>query len=908
MNRHAHITVGACIILTIALGMRPGAMAASTDFESFPSYPPIAVGTPLDNQYGSLGFYFDYHLPNNVPRIGALSSYPNFSHLGTYFAVGPDFGQEFQDSDFRVKFIAGQTRVQLIGGTSCASGTGTLTAYDGSTPPLQVGTPSTLPIALGAAPTYFVVQIATPDIKEIRFRVFGPGNIPCSESIDDLYTEGAPPPPPEIPIDIALTSPSPGASDYNATALTAVGTVAGSKLLSVTVNLISFDAAPGAPTSGPVNAPLSQQDGTGIPFSQILRAAGQLAMGRYAVVATVKNAFGEERTASVEITNTPSGFVPDPALGSFRFAIPAGLCQMVYYQNGALAYFAGNGAGSSQIAVPLAIAEKWRTVNSPILGSTRTLGCPVAAAQSVTTWTVQDFERGRIYAPSTGTPTWVPAILTAAIREVAHGVGGIAGEFRQVGWPAIDPQWDLFGEDPVWVFQRFATNDYGPAYWNTLEIRGRTPFLFVERIGGDAVESGLADLPSTPTSMTARTPTHPWLSFPCPKGPAGAWPTSCDMSGMFHPASAPTPVRSSAEACGSPIPWLCETHQQCEGEGDSATCPTLILFNRAWADLREEQNANHRIYQGVIKKYDVDGPSEGSHLAAYDHPLVHEACDFWNSVSGESVVGVLAVAPACTAGWIVWALSFGASGNVCVEALGNARDSLGKFCRSDWNLHTRPLPGAENWSFLSRSNVNEVMSGGELVRKFNFELEFEAQYAADDGYMSRFNPVSGDLILAHGREIADCGHCPYNAEIHPVDTLVTIRSDVPVPGTSLGPHRITEAYVWVNGFFPSELELPIRVYASPRPTMFSKLRVLTREYDYYKRYRVGPDVGPDEYGPRLVPIPGGIEMTVKAANGHLPPPETSQGQWLYYDQRDGSVAPSFIGPHFVDHWRFIWEE
>ncbi len=882
MNKTLCVTVGTAALILATT--RSGLAAVTTiDFESFPNQP-FVLG-PLDIQYASLGVIFDYQPPGDVPDIFSPAGAPPIQpHSGMHFATGPDFGVEFGDSDFRIKFSSPQSLVQLWGGTTCVGATGTLVAFDSGGNP--VGAVDSRPfVAAGSASTSFSVTTGTtPAIREISFRAFKTLT-PCVEAIDDLHIEGDPPPAPGGPPTIILQQPLAQNDDYGLKSLQAVGSVQGTDLFSLEVVLKGLNAPAGQPLPTELFAVnVVHQTGT-LPFDVLLRQIGKLTIGNHRVTATVKDFAGRSAQATVDFSYFP--LPPDPNLGPFKFAVPSDNCQMLFYQNSALAYFSGN--NSTPIAVPTVIAEKWRTVNSPVLGPLRTLGCPVSGPDgSVANWTAQDFQRGRIYAPSSGNVVYVPGILTGAIKEVAHCTTAapcaarLAAEFLHVGWPVSDPDWSLVAEDPVWVFQRFAQNNLGPAYHNTLEIRGRTPTLFVERIGGDIDETVAAKadpnqvLPPQPV-VDNHTPTWPWLPFPCVKAPTDSWPTVCDLSTMLHP-SHETPGFAGGPACGAQPG--CGSSISCS----DSFCPTYVSTGWAWNDVGTGANYTDAAYNGIIRALDQVGPSPGSHLANSDNPLVHDNCNFsFNQETITEAAAVVILPVSCTLGWIAWAFTWGET-NPCAETWAAA--SSGAFCRSDWNLHTRPMPGAQNWNFLSEANSTNN------PRK-DFEIEFEVKWAKDEGYFTSFNPRPGDLVFVHGRHIIDCGHCPYNAEIHPQDTMVVSRSFAIQPIGAPEEFRVSEAYLWVNSFFPNIINVPVVVYAPPRPSMHSKLIASYEEPGYHASFNMRPMLQPTL-------VPGGMKIVFSTGRSEFAPqePDSVSGQWHYPND--------VFSPRYVDYWRLAW--
>ena len=895
----------ATVTLTLSLlaaSRESSAASATIDFETVPSGIPLTVGTALTTQYSSLGVIFDY-LP---PRAAAFQQPSNSvaPHSGAFVAVSPDFAQEFGDDSFEIKFSSLQSLVQLWAGSGCGNVPGTLTAYNCAGSICNVVAPVDSHLMIpGQAGVLFSVATTTPQINKVIFHalISGIGGN-CSEQIDDLHIEGDPPPGAGQPPAISLTGPPAGNLDYTGQALQAVGTYAGTNLFQLQVDLVSLDTPSGQPATQSFFQAPSPASGTALPFSVLLKAAGQVGIGRFRVVATIKDFNDQQAQASVDFSNFPPPLVDnDPNLGPFKYSINDENCQVAFYQGGALAK---SPQSPFPIPVPTTIAEKWRTVSTPILSPKQTLGCPILPAESPTgfpSWLTQEFERGRIYVPPQGPAVYVPQIFRSALAGLRNSFG-VQSEFRVVGWPVADPDYNLEVENPTWVFQRFARQERppaeAPAYWNTLEIRGRTPVLYVERVGGDPDERSRAQATpnnqSPPERIDASTPTH-WEMFPCAKLPTDRWPTSCDLSARI-------PITGSPVA-QAPVAHLCGGEPGCEG-GPSAcgshSCPSSGLFTPPPPDWATTVAGNVTFYQGIIRDLDLEGPSPGSHLANLDNPFSHTYC---NTTLGRTVeaAGDIGLAILECAGNLI-----GVSD--CDD--GVSRGANIDYCRSDWNLHTRPLPTQTNWDFLSEANT---FPGNNNVQTplINFEIEFEAAFATD--YFKRFNPVPGDLVTLHGRQIVDCGHCPYRAEIHPPDLMIVERSDVyfPIFGNTGDPQfRATSAYVWANAFLPTVngniVPIAAAVRAPPRTSAKAKLFTLHHESGYFTTQN-------------------GIQATTQFITGGLaiefagpgtPITETDRGQWIYPGPYSpdaliwGSPPPpppsTLTGPKYVDHVQIAW--
>jgi hypothetical protein len=512
---------------------------------------------------------------------------------------------------------------------------------------------------------------------------------------------------------------------------------------------------------------------------------------------------------------------------------------------------------------------------------------------------VQSFERGRIYAATNGPTVYVPKILADALPVIAASQSmprgdAILREFYQIGWPVHDPDWYMDADNPTWAFQHFDQRSLGPAHENTLEVRGRSPELYIERIGGDMDElresQSTTQQPAVAPEVNNNVATI-WQSVPCAKANTDLWPTSCDMSTLEMPSSRPTESFGGEVACNT-SPGECKTG----GLVLSEFSPTPM-----WGTFSPDVPAN-TLYEGIIKKYDEEGPFSGSHLAGEDFPFNHDNCYTSASRDANFAVDVGLTVVTCTV------TILGLVSTACSDA--KNKTSQSDVCRSDWNLHTRPLPAHKNWQFLATEN---------LRTNDDFEIEFEAKWGVDDKYFDGFLGDPGDLVAVHGRSIIDCGHCPYKAEVHPPDVVAVSENFVQAFGNAPS-RRETHSFVWVNRFLnatprlrgPSArsplLEPPLGdagpvtapIYAPPRTSARATLQVAMHESQYYHKS--------DNLDVAVQPVTKGVQITF-----HTPPhyvteivPATSLtsinlnsgGQWKY---------PS-DGPSFVDYLQLYWRD
>jgi hypothetical protein len=166
-----------------------------------------------------------------------------------------------------------------------------------------------------------------------------------------------------------------------------------------------------------------------------------------------------------------------------------------------------------------------------------------------------------------------------------------------------------------------------------------------------------------------------------------------------------------------------------------------------------------------------------------------------------------------------------------------------------------------------------------------FELEFEAQFA--QAYFNHWTPIQGSLITAHGRPIIDCAHCPFRAEIHPVDMLIVSLSDVPLQQPTFVPHRFTTAAVWGNGFLVQNQPITETAYAPPRTTATSRLLVQEHESGYFVQNSL--------VSASTQLVTGGMQVTLSGSAPSIL--IGSDNEWLYPENNPAT---------YVDYWQFSW--
>jgi hypothetical protein len=548
-----------CVAGAVALlgaSLPATASAVTIDFESLP---PI---TEVTTQFAALGAIF--HQAN---IFFALST----AHSGTQSLVA---GPNFEDPDplpLVIDFTSGQGAVSLFAGEAPGE-LGTLSAFDASGALVAVDGPRLVGLDYT---TMFAVVDPGATIRRVEFALAGGG----LEFIDDLTFEGAPPPPPPVAPIVTITSPAAGATvDTTMAPLHVTGTVTGIGIVPparLILTATGFPPFTSAVTLGPTGDPMV--------FTFDALAGSSLPVGPLHITVEATNSGGITGSASVDVVNTTPAVGAQCGPGS-----PLGDIVTSTFRPGCLLVVCtAGGVGVTSAAVhtmPAAIARKAFDVRDRRLGADDTLGCPIDdAAPTIGGALLQAFERGSVYqlAPPGGV-FYTPAVLQSAIVAT----GGQAA----TGLPVSDPAPLDSSFSPVWWFQRFHRPDANGSLDPTLEIRGASPNLFVERPGGDRMEMEIAGL-----TLDARTSTI-WESFPCAFGtPGPAFPLTCTVNRPPPPA----PLADAERFCG----------------------PTRVTPQ--WrAVIGDQVDTENR---GWIRAHSPDLPTAtGSHMAHSDNPLVHE--------------------------------------------------------------------------------------------------------------------------------------------------------------------------------------------------------------------------------------------------------------------------------------------
>jgi hypothetical protein len=843
------------VALIVACGAPSiGRAATFIDFETNGDGTAAQADAPLYLQYGLQGLTFYPEPSGRQPHFVNQAGTQLMPSSGSLMAAGASNGVEtFGQTTLAITFSSKQFVVQLNGGSaSCVFGR--LTAYDDAGIVMIGGQPliDVQAMTPGHVSTRFSVNSGTPQITKVTFEALG---FACDEVIDDLFFDGDPAPiPTGPPPTITISTPQPGTHEFAAEPFGVSGTVQGNNLApQVTLALTALDTP-----NGPQDLPLPKQSwfangGINVFGSdRVLPAA--LPYGHYHLVATVNDFFGRTAQATVDFSYVSALVTAQealhPDLGAFQYAVQEPLCQLLVYANGGLGL--PNSPGAIPPFLPPAVMTKWLATKSPMLRGTHTLGCPGGNDTTPSGWYMQIFQNGRIYVPPSGPTVYTTKDFVDAIEFLTDSnpstLQHIADQFVAVGAPVADPDYDLDANDPTWMFQRFDQNNSGPAYQNTLEIRGRAPALYVERVGGDIHEMTGAGL-----TVDDRTPTH-WAIAPCVANDNGMWPGSCDLPSLI--TKEPPGTTFTPPFQPQPVSEICGDH----------TWPIAPQ----WAPINGD-NQSRITYQGLIKQHDNTSPAPGSHLAFEDQPTVHQYCNYTPLGVLDSASLVSIVPFECTVGFV--GLIFG--DNPCSDVT----NQIEQTCRSDWNLHTRPMPGSR-W----------VTNGAANAATHDFEIEWEAAFGRD--YFQDFTPLSGDLVMARGRHIVDCAHDPFNNEIHPVDSLAVVNSTTTRrPGG--GMLRATNGFIWANAFFTAG-SVSYTIRPPPRQTPRSQLVVLTNEDGYFASRFV--DVV-------TTPVSGGMQIDITTRVTADVNVDNDENQWIY------PTLPDVLNfPYFQDHWLLFWQE
>ncbi len=885
----------------LLLGSPASALANGTlvEFDKLPDGTPVQTGLdglPVLGNFEAAGVFLGSNPgdhPAVVAKYAADFGQGEQEHVGLASYDGFAGRVEPKSLDITVRFSSGKRLVRFDGMTSHQAlpvvaptpllddATGTLTALDkngnvvasqqqtfarGSTRLQRIIHPKTGQVSLTSfevmVPTRFEIEDAGATIAEIRFSCTR-GDEPCAEILDNLYFEGEPDGGfQDLPLSLSLHDPLDGDQIFDGS-VHFDATIVGSGIIpTAQIDVTSLDTANGSPLVQTHSFPLKAVGRSG---ASLDASVDGLTLGRHTIRVSVRNEAGATAEATVRITNFPLSFVDlEGKYGAFKYGAKRKDCLLAVFERGIVAH---RGSPLKDIPVPKEIADKWFEVKSPILGDA-SLGCPNSDVMApISGWKVQGFEGGRIYVNPAKAALWVPAVVVDGIasvtRTIAWRAEDVAEEFTHVGWPVADPVYHLDTENPTWVFQRFARDHRGPAYQNTIEVRGRSPVRHVEVIGGNLGEYKKAGKDFV---VNDKTPTL-WWSAPCQGRHANGFPAACADPKDREKHDSILAFRSN------------DGHEACGGEYNLGFNGVAHWVSAAGESLGQERQGpgSRRPFWGVVRQ-SSGGNNPGSHLAAGDDPLTHLTCN--GALSAE--VLVVHSPPRLVGGIIVTAIKC-LTVFFCEDAIEDEIDywKNGRMCRSDWNLHLRPLYDGVSTRLLSDSNVPEM----------SFEIEWEidwGRYVFDRG-----PPAAGDLVYVHGRHIYDCGHkygvegtnrSAFNAEIHPPDELAFLRSRVDHSG-----YRATVARVWVNSLFRGMRD-SFTIYAPPRPSPTAEIAIYHKLPGYLLQHKMEVAVTPTNEGARL-----------DVANFQPYQLGMSDMGQVYYPM-------SSDRPEHLDEYKVVWEE
>jgi hypothetical protein len=830
----------------------------------------LAPGTAVSNQYLPQGVEF-----NGVPGIigagahissGAVTGHNSSNNV----LINSPLADEFTGGPLTVNFTTPQQTVTLWGGfvlfnNSATSLQGTLTAFDQTGTPIPGAVAGPVVVIGGAANTQFTVTSTMPNIWSVTLNL----GLVTFTVIDDLEFSGGAPitPPASGPPVVSIGAPG-SSVDATNSALQVSGTVSGQELLpTVQVALQAQFSVPGQPPTSLITTlalDSTQSLFSGATFSN-------LPIGPYLLTVTATNVAGQTGSASVKFANLPASLNDPTDILQLQYSVPAGNCQFIAFNDGAKptdptnrvwAYFPNTG---QILTVDAPVFQKWLQVDDyTILRNDGRLGCPLqegtsySLSQSPIIYEIQPFERGSIYwAPLGGSPPvnllyYTPKVFADAIETLSVSddnpnppppTGGSAanstfqndyGGLNEVGFPTGDPISEYSSENPTYLFQRFARPWYldannNPGAANTLEIRGRTPTLFVERIGGDLVDysAAIGGSAGALPQVGDLTPTI-WQNYGC-LFDSGLQQYKCSVSRphiQAVTAETGTPMYStgievpnygdycfsdnsiilSLIALQSETEWSAIPGKSSPNSNAGTSSDAIPILTMGW--VRQSQPSN------------ADFPATHRHLQGSAAGTQEEG--LWGCVGG--IVG-------CAIGGFV-AHEFGGMGN-------------GVW--SDWDLHIRPLvlsiadpnapwvltPAAGNlppfWNLLA-ANGDPTLEGSPTTPPTPFhpppgdmEIEWEAfwqnTWTAIPGNTT-IQPKS--LAIIDGRWIIDCGHPPQHSEIHPPNSVFAITSTTPPkstkpPKAGAADSFSTVAQVWINQLYQGS-PYQTQIWPPPRPS------------------------------------------------------------------------------------------
>jgi len=880
-SRQSSKTAGlalAALLVALTLVARPAFADTLIDFEN------LAAGTAVANQYAGATF-------NGAGATGAhISAGDVTGHNGSAnVLINSPIANPGSGGPITVTFAPPQKTVTLWAGYVLFAGAptttpGSLTAFDSSGGVVPGATVSAN-VAGGMTTTQLTVTSTQTNIASVTLTL-GQGIFTV---IDDLSFAPGAGTAPGAPV-VNISAPANGATvNFTHSSLEVAGSVSGQSLNPNVQVLLQaqFNAPNQKAPAFTATVPLDSAQSFDGPS-----AFTNVPTGVYKLTVTATNQSGQSGSASVTVNNLPAAVGLTPSAFQYSQDTSDGECQFVAYNDGtrdrALAFFP---ATNQVIPVDRLVLLKWQNVNNPtILHGDGTLGCPVlgaivhaetvASAGTVANtyeYRIAPFKRGSIYtvtnpAGTTVQPaTYTPKVFDIAIGELStYATGGTpvpvndVGGIDEVGVPVADPTFDL-SDDPTFLFQQFARPWYVardpngnvleqpgshlpfPGIPNTLEIRGLTPTLYVERIGGSFLDykasfrgrsancQGLCTVP-VPGD---RTPTI-WESSGCVVNPT----TQAYNCAISHPrvqaftAQTNTPVYSSTTS----VP---NYGDYCFSGSDFWIATGVALQQETeWSAIPNKPGPNTDTGVGDFVDIQSLGWVVASNKSSKDFPVTHEhmqgdadtTIDLFTA--GGCVVGSLGF----FAGPIGSLTTIGgcAFGNFLGTQVGGNGGALGGLW-SDWGIHVRPLAlsgipdpnvawaltpasGAlpPYWNILA-SNGDPTLEGvPDAPAIGDMEMEWEEFWQHTWLVVTGTTIPIGSLVFANGRWIIDCGHPPVHSEIHPPNTLMFAEMKPQPMNTPFANNAVTTAQMWVNEFYMGG-PFQTQVWPPPRPTPTSQM-------------------------------------------------------------------------------------
>jgi hypothetical protein len=871
--------VGLAIAPLLVLIARPAYADTVIDFEN------LAAGTAVSNQYPGVTF-------NGAGTTGAhISAGDVTGHNGSNnVLINSPLLNTTGGGPLTMTFAPPQKTVSLWASYILFPGAqptlpGTLTAFDQSGAQVP-GAAMSATIAGGMATTQLTVTSTSANIASVTLTL-GQGIFTV---IDDLSFGGSTVTPPGSPV-VTISAPVNGATvDVTNSSLAVNGTVAGQGLSpNVQVTLqAQFNAPDQKAAAFSATLPLDSSQSFAGPS-----AFTNIPSGIYKLTVTASNMAGESGSASVTVNNLPFALGLTPSQFRYSQVASGGKCQFVAYndtvRDRALAFFPTT---NQVIPVDVPVLFKWQHVNdTTILHGDGTLGCPltgevaqvepaklVGSLASLNEYKVAPFERGSIYWVSTDNEattlspiTYTPKVFADAINALSnYGQGGPVpindpGGINEVGIPVDDPKVDLSIDDPTFLYQQFRRPWYvardaqgnvveapgshavTPGAPNTLEIRGLSPTLYVERIGGSFLDykasfkgknancaaTGVCNVP-VPGDLT---PTI-WESSGCVVDPT----SQAYQCAMNHPhvqaftAQTNTPVYSTAPAIPSYGDY-CAT-----GNDYELAIGIAAQELTEWSAIPNKASPNTDTSVGDFVDIQSLGWVVASNKSSEDFPATHE-----HMQGDATTTEVIGTGAGCLVGSLGFFLS-GPGGVVTTIAgcglgsfIGYQLGGKGNGLWSDWGIHVRPLalsgiadpnvawvktPASGTlppfWNLLA-ANGDPTLEGAPHAPPIgDMEMEWEEFWQHSWVAAAGSTIPIGSLIFANGRWMIDCGHPPDHSEIHPPNTLMFAQM---VASPTFGQNQVTTAQMWVNEFYMG-LPYQTQVWPPPRPSPTAQMAAL----------------------------------------------------------------------------------